>query len=178
MVQQSILNYDEMESSVGTLTLVRTKDGLCAVSYGRMEDIRPALTNWAKRYFLRADFERNPGLLEKEKAALADYFKGSIRWFDIDLDLYGSPFQQKVWKALLEVPYGETKSYKEIAEAIHSPKAVRAVGGAVNRNPLAIIIPCHRIIGSNGTLVGYNGGLEIKKKLLEHEDADVIRRIG
>lgn len=100
---------------------------------------------------------------------LDEYFAGTRKMFDFPYQLHGTPFQMKVWEALLEIPYGETRSYKDIAEAIGHPKAFRAVGMANHQNPIFIAIPCHRVIGSNGALIGYGGGLEMKKALLELE---------
>lgn len=99
----------------------------------------------------------------------SEYEKGIRKVFDLPLHLIGTDFQKKVWNALLEIPYGETRSYQEIAIRIGNPKAVRAVGGACNRNPIGIIVPCHRVIGKNGSLIGYAGGLSYKELLLEHE---------
>jgi len=108
--------------------------------------------------------------LEREiSQQLLDYEKGDRRGFDIPLAPRGTPFQLKVWNALLNIPYGETRTYQEIAQAIGQPKAARAVGGACHRNPIGIIIPCHRVIGSNGKLTGYYGGLDLKQQLLTHE---------
>ncbi len=107
--------------------------------------------------------------LFKVKEELEEYFSGQRKEFDIPLAPQGTDFQKKVWKALQNINYGTTASYKEIAQKINNPKAVRAVGMANNQNPIAIIIPCHRVIGSNGKLVGYAGGLELKQKLLELE---------
>ena len=100
---------------------------------------------------------------------LGAYFSGNLRMFYLDLHLQGTPFQMKVWQALREIPYGRTASYGEIARKIGSPGASRAVGGANHRNPLPIVIPCHRVIGANGRLVGFGGGLEIKEALLRLE---------
>jgi methylated-DNA-[protein]-cysteine S-methyltransferase len=100
---------------------------------------------------------------------LGEYFDGERREFDIELDLVGTAFQRRVWEALLTIPYGETRSYGRIAELISSPGAFRAVGLANGRNPIAIIVPCHRVIGANGSLTGYGGGLERKQVLLELE---------
>ena len=100
---------------------------------------------------------------------LDEYFAGTRKEFDFPYRIHGTPFQEKVWEALREIPYGETRSYKEIAEAIGHPKAFRAVGMANHVNPIFIAIPCHRVIGANGNLVGYGGGLEMKKALLELE---------
>ena len=98
-----------------------------------------------------------------------EYLSGERRVFDLPLKPEGTEFQRKVWNALLTIPYGETKSYKDIAVQIENPKGCRAVGMANNRNPIPIIIPCHRVIGANGSMVGYGGGLDIKVKLLELE---------
>ncbi len=108
--------------------------------------------------------------LNKEAAAqIKEYLKGSRKDFDLPLKPQGTDFQLRVWQALLAIPYGETRSYQEIAEQAGNIKACRAVGLANNRNPIAIIIPCHRVIGKNGSLTGYGGGLEIKARLLELE---------
>lgn len=108
-------------------------------------------------------------LTDKAAKQLDEYFTGKRRIFDLPLNPQGTEFQKAVWNALLTVPYGETASYKQIAERIGNPKACRAVGIANNKNPIWIIIPCHRIIGAGGQLVGYGGGLEMKEKLLKLE---------
>ncbi|KHS57464.1 MULTISPECIES: methylated-DNA--[protein]-cysteine S-methyltransferase [Terrisporobacter] len=104
---------------------------------------------------------------------LKEYFEGNRMKFDLPLDARGTEFQKKVWNELLNIPYGETKSYKDIAVAIGNEKACRAIGMANNKNPIPIIIPCHRVIGSNGKLVGYAGGVNVKEKLLNIEKIDV-----
>lgn len=101
---------------------------------------------------------------------LSDYFDGDVKTFDIPLKLQGTPFQLKTWAALQTIPYGKTCSYGEIAKQIGNPKASRAVGMANHNNPVSIVVPCHRVIGANGSLVGYGGGLPIKKQLLELEN--------
>lgn len=107
--------------------------------------------------------------LQNVKKQLEEYFSGTRKSFDIKLAPAGTAFQQSVWQALQKIPYGQTASYKDIAEKIHNSKAFRAVGMANNKNPIAIIIPCHRVIGSNGKLVGYAGGLDLKQQLLKLE---------
>ncbi|MEE9168363.1 MAG: methylated-DNA--[protein]-cysteine S-methyltransferase, partial [bacterium] len=99
------------------------------------------------------------------------YFRGKRMTFSVPIRFDGTDFQNKVWHALTEIPYGQTVTYKEVAEKIGNPKAVRAVGNANNRNPIAIVVPCHRVIGADGKLVGYGGGLEMKEKLLKLEGA-------
>lgn len=108
-------------------------------------------------------------LLREAIKQLNEYFSGSRNFFDLPLELEGTEFQKKVWNALKEIPFGETRSYGEIAKKIGNEKAARAVGMANNKNPIMIVIPCHRVIGSNGKLVGYAGGLDIKEKLLNLE---------
>jgi len=103
------------------------------------------------------------------KRQLEEYFTGKRKTFDLPLAPKGTEFQQKVWKALQEIPYGETRTYGEIAAAIGNPKAARAVGMANNKNPIGILVPCHRVVGANGKLVGYAGGMEKKEFLLELE---------
>ncbi len=100
---------------------------------------------------------------------LKDYLKGNRKDFTFDLSIKGTTFQKQVWSELIKIPYGETRTYKEIAEAIGNPKAVRAVGGANNKNKIPIVIPCHRVIGADGSLTGYAGGVDIKRELLRIE---------
>lgn len=113
--------------------------------------------------------ELETDVIKEAGQQIQEYFAGERKEFTIPLTANGTPFMQSVWNALIDIPYGETRSYKEIAENINNPKAVRAVGMANNRNPLPIVIPCHRVIGANGSLVGYGGGLDIKILLLDLE---------
>ncbi|WP_310938288.1 methylated-DNA--[protein]-cysteine S-methyltransferase [Clostridium sp. SHJSY1] len=108
-------------------------------------------------------------LLKQAIKELNEYFDGKRKYFNLPLNPHGTEFQKKVWNALMEIPFGETRSYKEIAKAIGNEKASRAVGMANNKNPIMIIIPCHRVIGSNGKLIGYAGGIDVKDKLLNIE---------
>lgn len=114
-------------------------------------------------------FFEDTTLLKEAKQQLSEYFNGTRTTFKLPLETSGTSFQQDVWNALQEIPYGQTRSYKQIAQAIHNPKAVRAIGGANNKNPIFIIIPCHRVIGADGSMVGFGGGIEVKKYLLELE---------
>lgn len=111
----------------------------------------------------------NTPLLKMAAEQLREYFEGERKDFNLPLSPVGTKFQLKVWKALQTIPYGETRSYRQVAEIIGNPKACRAVGMANNRNPIAIIIPCHRVIGADGNLVGYGGGLDLKQQLLDLE---------
>ncbi len=108
-------------------------------------------------------------LIKKAAAQIGEYLNGKRKKFSLPLAMRGTEFQMDVWRALQSIPYGETRSYKQIAELVHRPKAVRAVGMANHRNPISIIVPCHRVIGHDGTLTGYGGGLPLKKYLLELE---------
>ncbi|MGC8511853.1 MAG: methylated-DNA--[protein]-cysteine S-methyltransferase [Acidimicrobiales bacterium] len=111
------------------------------------------------------------GLLDDVSCQLGRYFDGGLRSFEVNLDPPGTEFQCRVWRALCEIPYGETRSYSDIASAVGQPKAARAVGMANNRNPIALIIPCHRVVGADGSLTGYAAGLKVKEGLLNLEQA-------
>ncbi len=113
---------------------------------------------------------RETPLIKKAKEELEEYFVGKRKKFSIPIKPQGTKFQERVWQAIMKIPYGKTCSYKDIAIKIGNSKAARAIGGANNKNPIAIIIPCHRVIGTNGTLTGYAGGLKLKKKLLFIEE--------
>ncbi|WP_367617645.1 methylated-DNA--[protein]-cysteine S-methyltransferase [Salirhabdus salicampi] len=167
----SLLFVDAIETPIGPLTIVVSDEKVCFINYGSLDQTRPLVKRWAKAHLLGERLLREENsILQMAKQQLHEYFQKERTSFNLPYALHGTTFQRKVWEALQTVPYGETCSYKDIAIKIQSPKAVRAVGGAVNRNPLAIIIPCHRVIGSNGALVGYNGGLDKKKTLLKLED--------
>ncbi len=155
------LSFMEMVSPVGLLKLVATNDGLVAVLWENENPNRVRLAELIEN-------TQHPILLETQKQ-LNEYFAGQRQIFDLPLDFEGTEFQQKVWQALLTIPFGETRSYKQIAEQIGNVKAVRAVGAANGKNPISIIAPCHRVVGANGKLVGFAGGLENKDVLLKLE---------
>lgn len=117
-------------------------------------------------------------LIKNAYNQLMEYFKGERHDFDFPMDPVGTEFQKKVWDALIQIPYGETRSYKDIAEFIDNPKGYRAVGLANNKNPIQIVIPCHRVIGSNNKLVGYRGGLDLKENLLLLERKNASPSLG
>lgn len=119
--------------------------------------------------------EETSPLLLKTREEIAQYFNGGRKTFSIPLKPEGTAFQKKVWEALLEIPYGQTRSYKDVAFFINHPRAFRAVGGANHNNPISILIPCHRVIGSSGKLTGYGGGLDRKQALLDLEQRFIIR---
>lgn len=154
-------HWTKMHSPIGELILVEEKGELLEVNFinGRKTAQRPA----------GAMEDRAP--FQEAIRQLEEYFAGRRQHFDLPLAPQGTPFQKKVWNALLTVGYGRTASYGDIARSIGNPKSVRAVGLANGRNPIPVIIPCHRVIGSNGALTGYGGGLGIKKQLLDLEGA-------
>lgn len=119
------------------------------------------------------EIEKETELIKKAYTQLEEYLSGKRTEFDIEIEMIGTEFQKKVWKELLNIPYGETRSYKDIAIVIGNEKACRTVGNANNKNPIAIIVPCHRVVGSNGSMTGYAGGLDIKEKLLKIEKYNI-----
>jgi O-6-methylguanine DNA methyltransferase len=170
MNQATIIRYEEMESPVGPLVLAATDKGLCNIEFGRFETGSGRLRQWSARWFGdEVVWHRDKDALSDACLQLRQYFAGERKEFMLDLDLRGTPFQLKVWSELCRIPYGQTCSYKHIAERIGNVKAVRAIGGANHCNPVAIVVPCHRVIGAGGQLVGYGGGLPVKTFLLELE---------
>ena len=152
-----------IDSPVGRLTLVASDSGLCAILWENEDPARVRLN-------IVGEDDNHP-VLRKVERQLREYFAGKRKVFDLKLDPIGTEFQKKVWQALLTIPFGETRSYADIARQIGSPKAVRAVGAANGRNPISIVAPCHRVIGTNGTLTGFAGGLKVKAHLLRLEGA-------
>jgi methylated-DNA-[protein]-cysteine S-methyltransferase len=155
------LFYKEMKSLVGKLKLVASSKALVAVLW---EKERP---NRVKLDTMNLD-PQHPILIKAERQ-LSEYFAGERSDFDVPLQVDGTEFQKKVWQALREIPFGQTKSYVDLARAIGSPEASRAVGAANGKNPLSIIVPCHRVVGADGALTGFAGGLEKKAALLALE---------
>jgi len=139
----------------------------------RIEDNGSAVTAVGLDRAFIGDFGTASPVAEIAEMQLNEYFCGKRTHFDLPLLPNGTDFQLKVWDALCRIPYGETRSYRDIAEFIGNPKASRAVGGANNKNPIMIIIPCHRVIGSDGSLTGYAGGLDVKEKLLQLEKGNL-----
>jgi O-6-methylguanine DNA methyltransferase len=157
----------EIETSIGPLALYGTAAGLMAIVFPRHS--RLAVEAWLDRVIGEARIVDDREAHEEAISQLTDYFAGTRRTFDLELDVRGTVFQQRVWQAVAAVPYGQTRSYADVARATGNPKAVRAVGAANGANPLPLVIPCHRIIGSSGGLHGYGGGLDVKARLLEIE---------
>ena len=158
------LSYKFMESPIGNLKLVASERGLVAILW---KDDRP-------RRVVLDDLVEHPDqtILKQTEAELEEYFAGKRTEFTVPLDTRGTPFQRQVWEALRGIPYGETRTYGQIANQLGNAKATRAVGAANGRNPVAIIAPCHRVIGFSGKLTGFAGGLEAKAHLLHLEGRD------
>ena len=153
--------YSKTASPLGTVVLSATDIGLSGIWFDGQKHL-PHYKDWR--------LSSDNTYLQQAKVALDAYFNRQTKRFDIALDLHaGNAFQQKVWLALLEIPFGRTVTYQQISQHIGAPTAVRAVAGAVGRNPVSIMVPCHRVIGSNGTLTGYAGGLDRKLALLTLE---------
>jgi methylated-DNA-[protein]-cysteine S-methyltransferase len=144
-----------------TVRLVASDSGLRAIDFGCSHPIEGNRRG------------ANPLLIETVRQLRA-YFAGQLQRFEIALDMQGTDFQLRVWRELAAIPYGETRSYSQIADAVGAPKAVRAVGAANGANPIPIVVPCHRVIGAGGKLVGYGGGLALKKRLLELEGSRTL----
>jgi len=160
------LFYKEIESPVGKLKLVASSNAMVAVLWERERPNRVKLDT--------ATLDpQQPILLETERQ-LVEYFSGGRIQFDLPLQPDGSEFQKKVWRALREIPFGQTRSYLDLATAIGSSKAARAVGAANSKNPLSIIVPCHRVVGSDGSLTGFAGGVETKAALLALETRSTV----
>ena len=161
------LEYTVVESPLGPLTVFAGSRGLMGVEFG---DNRADFEDGLVRRMRRAGVVKQHNDPAGAVSALRAYFAGDLQALDtLDVDPMGTPFQLRVWSALRSVPAGRTASYSDIANAIGAPTSTRAVGAANGANPIAIVVPCHRIIGSSGSLVGYGGGLERKRWLLEHE---------
>jgi len=158
--------FRRYDSPLGTYILVSSPRGV--VSVATEEEASARLERWERSgIWIREGGKHSDAVADQLDA----YFKGKLRQFNVPLDLRGIPFQLKVWRQLGDIPYGETRSYQQIAQAIGRSRATRAVGRAIGSNPVAIIVPCHRVIGTNGQLTGYAGGLHRKQALLELEGA-------
>jgi O-6-methylguanine DNA methyltransferase len=156
-------------SPVGPLFLAASASGLVRLEFeARMQKMNARTTELRDSRTALAPYLRE----------LDEYFAGERHTFSLPLDLRGTSFQLACWRALLDIPYGETRSYRDIAQAIGRPLACRAVGMANNRNPVAIIVPCHRVIASSGSLCGYGGGLDLKRRLLDLEQASSRLSLG
>ncbi|MCR6106026.1 methylated-DNA--[protein]-cysteine S-methyltransferase [Salipaludibacillus agaradhaerens] len=172
MTLRPLIAASEISTPIGPISLATSEKGICFVEFGSLQTTRPIFITRLKRHHIVAEVREDSGpLIETAEKQISDYFTGVRKRFDLPLDLFGTAFQKLVWHEVEKIPYGSTASYKQIAINIGAPRAVRAIGGANNKNPIPIIIPCHRVIGSNGAMVGYGGGLDKKEALLKHEGA-------
>jgi methylated-DNA-[protein]-cysteine S-methyltransferase len=151
--------FDEFKSPIGKLRVAVDERGLRYVLFDSNKHPPKHISDWLR--------DCSPTRQAREQ--LLQYFAGEIKTFELAISFDGTEFQQRTWNQLASIPYGKTWSYSDLAIRVGSPKAVRAVGSANGRNPIPIVLPCHRVIGSNGSLTGFGGGLPIKKWLLEHE---------
>ncbi|OED43812.1 hypothetical protein ACH42_09035 [Endozoicomonas sp. (ex Bugula neritina AB1)] len=158
------MNYWLIESPFGTLLLVSDGEALKQLSFINAANFNPEM-NWCKT---------QDSILKTAQTQLEEWFVGKRRIFDLPLSPEGTEFQKVIWNQLRKIPYGETRSYGDLAQAINKPTASRAVGAANGKNPIALIIPCHRVIGADGTLTGYAYGVELKEKLLALESQQKI----
>jgi methylated-DNA-[protein]-cysteine S-methyltransferase len=164
-----MIHYTEYEGPLGKLLLAATDNGLCGLYFEQ------------HKYFKGTEgWQRNDGYSHLRNAArqLDEYFSGRRKEFDLALDMPGTAFQRAVWNELLRLPFGATTTYQAVAQRIANPKAVRAAGTAIGRNPVSIIVPCHRVVGMSGSLSGYAGGLERKSYLLAHEEQRIAEGDG
>ncbi|QRG69346.1 methylated-DNA--[protein]-cysteine S-methyltransferase [Brevibacillus choshinensis] len=153
-----------------SLYLAATEQGLCFV--GSQDQPWEELSEWASQRMPGSSLIQDDARLQPYVTELIAYFDGAKDRFSIPLDVRGTPFQLAVWDALCQIPLGQTRTYSDIAEQIQKPAAVRAVGAAIGANPVLIAVPCHRVIGKNGALTGYRGGMEMKEVLLSHEGVE------
>lgn len=165
-LNRSIIYISQFTFEDLQLFLASTEKGLAVIDFNTEES---EFIKSLGKIFGEVEIIKDPQYNKIYESEISDYFLGNTTKFTVALDLIGTDFQKQVWKALMEIPYGETTSYKEIANKINNPNAMRAVGMANNKNKVPIIIPCHRVIGADGGLVGYGGGLHIKEKLLQLE---------
>lgn len=159
--------YGQLANSDWPIYLAATAEGLCFV--GSLDEGFEELENWAEKNAPSALLEENRTEVAAYAEQLQEYFKGERTQFELPIDTAGTAFQQAVWAELKELPYGETTSYGEIASRINKPGSSRAVGTAIGKNPVLIVVPCHRVLHKNGGISGYRGKLPMKKKLLELE---------
>jgi methylated-DNA-[protein]-cysteine S-methyltransferase len=158
----SLLHYDKWK-----LYVAATDKGLCFI--GSLNHPMAEVEEWVYKHFPGSELVQDDEKLKPYIKELVEYFQGQRTEFQAASDLRGTPFQQAVWQALCEIPFGEIKTYSDIANVIEKPNAVRAVGAAIGANPVMITVPCHRVIGKNGKLTGFRGGLDMKEMLLELE---------
>ena len=165
---KTAITWRILDSKLGRMIGGATNKGVCLLEFVDRKSLNTILTKLEKKHRVPL-LHGTTALLEKLQIEVNAYFSGEINQLSVPLDVRGTDFQLEVWQELVKIPYGETRSYNDIARAINRPSAVRAVGNANGDNNIGIIIPCHRVIGNDGDLTGYGGGLWRKKKLLDHE---------
>lgn len=163
-----VAKYYSFESPIGKLTVYFIEKKIISLIFAEEGD---NLKYIEKYYGTPLEVDKKDYNYHEE---IIKYLAGELKEFTVSISFRGTTFQEKVWRELLNIPYGETRTYKELAERVGCPKGSRAVGGALNKNPIAIIVPCHRVIGSDGSLVGFAGGLDIKTRLLSLEKNNIV----
>lgn len=171
MMARMELYYRRLETPVGELLVAASSAGICRVSFP--VEMSGKWYPWFDRYYGAVPRLGPHPFLQMAEVELAEYFARSRRYFEVPLDLKGTPFQQEIWRELQAIPYGWSISYGELARRVGKVRAARAVGNAVGDNPVPILVPCHRVLGWDGQLVGFGGGLEMKERLLELEGARI-----
>lgn len=152
---------------IGNLYMASTSKGVCYIALPN--ESFDTLQFWIQKHIPNSNLVYDPITHKPYEVQLTEYLEGARRDFAIPLDFYGTPFQQAVWNDLLSISYAQTKTYSTVSASIQKPNAVRAVGAAIGKNPIPIVVPCHRVVGTNGKLTGYRGGLDLKSKLLQLE---------
>lgn len=171
MTTDETVYYATLSHPDWPLVLAATERGFCFL--GSLGKDVSELQTWVQKTIPRAELKQSEEKLSPFAAQFTEYFEGTRTAFDFPLDMRGTPFQQSVWKALLDIPYGQVRTYSDIAEHLQKPKAVRAVGSAIGKNPVMIVVPCHRVIQKSGAISGYRGSLEMKRQLLKLEEAPI-----
>lgn len=167
ITNEAVLYWTRLYTDNWNICFAATAKGLCYV--GSHNHSFEELSAWANKKYPDYKLVEDEEKMQPYAEELARYLQGELQGFSAPIDVQGTAFQQMVWKALCEIPYGQTRTYSDIALSIHKPAAVRAVGAAIGANPLLIVVPCHRVNGKNGTLTGYRGGLDMKARLLRLE---------
>ncbi len=165
--EMAALSYASIPMSVGDILVAATERGIRALIIAAHAEMPSALD--ALQQYCSAPLVPDADALAEATTQLTEYLDGTRQMFDLPLDLVGTPFQQQVWDALLAIPYGDIVTYRDLACTLGQPGGAQAVGGAVARNPVSIIVPCHRVLGSNGSLTGYAWGIHVKRWLIDHE---------
>jgi O-6-methylguanine DNA methyltransferase len=168
MMPEERITWATMKSRVGTIRVAATQHGVCKITLGK--ETAADFFGWIERHVGHAPHKpERSGIVGLALDQIAEYLDGQRREFDLPLDVRGTEFQRRAWAAVAAIPYGEMRTYADIARMIGKPQAVRAVGAANGANPLPLVVPCHRVLGSDGSLTGYGGGLDVKRRLLEME---------